>query len=166
MEPKELRKIMREDGVPMCEEEYLDVVTFMVEQGADMENNCSGRGGHPIDTLYRHTSSCSTAHILLLHHSHPRSGMTALNAAATVGFLPCVQYLKNASADFCKMDKIGHSPLHNAVEAGHLEVVESLISFGADVHQKTLSGRSLIDLTSLESIKQAIRDAGSENIDG
>ncbi len=50
------------------------------------------------------------------------------------------------------------TPLHYAVELSRLEVVQCLMSYGADINAKIDRGQTPFDVARKEEIKQAIRD--------
>ena len=55
----------------------------------------------------------------------------------------------------------GNTVLHEAAATGRLDVVEALLTNGADVSQINLSGNTALDYGSTESVRQALIDAGA-----
>ena len=67
---------------------------------------------------------------------------TALQAAASFGHLPIVQYLLQHGADLHKTDNRGLTVLHGAAQNGHIAVVRYLVEQGADKEMDNNNGFS------------------------
>ncbi len=69
------------------------------------------------------------------HRNHP------------AGFMPAVKYLvEECGADVNAIDQDGSTPLHNAAARGDVEMIEYLVSKGADVTIINVEGRSTADM--------------------
>jgi hypothetical protein len=63
-------------------------------------------------------------------------------------FLPAVQYLvEELGADVDERDGWGYTPLHYAASRGDNELIQYLVSQGADVGAITRLGQSVVDMT-------------------
>ena len=114
---------------------HLDVVQYLVEQGATMDK--TSNDGY----------------------------WTPLSIAAANGCLEVLRYLLEQGADRDKADIDGNSPLHDAARMGHLEVAMLLMSYGADLNARTNRGELPIDVAVTDEIKQAIRDEPRRRMD-
>ena len=139
-------------------EGHLEVVRYLVEQGANMEAVDSllltplGRAilwGHleVAQCLVQQGSTTGTS-----------NGRSVLHLAASLGHLKIVENLLDHGADRDIHDAWGRTPLHSAAVAGHLEIVQCLMSYGVDINAKNNEGQTPIDIARTEEIKQAIRD--------
>jgi ankyrin repeat protein len=66
--------------------------------------------------------------------SRDAQGRTPLFVAASYGNLEVAEALLNAKADPMARDMYGHQPMHQAVCADDLEMVDLLMSFGVSVN--------------------------------
>jgi hypothetical protein len=70
-----------------------------------------------------------------------------------------MEYLLDQGVNRDQLDKYNNTPLHLAAVNDHLEVVQCLMTYGADVNAKNNLGQTPLDAAETEEIKQAIRDA-------
>jgi len=96
-----------------------------------------------------------------VHGVEKTSGRTALHKAAFFGHTKTVQFLvKDCGLKLNAVDYNGDTPLHDAVKINNPEVVELLVSAGADLKIRNKQGKSVFDLakdyghTNLEPILQ------------
>lgn len=83
-----------------------------------------------------------------------------LQIAALEGFVDTVQYLLDQGCIVNCKNIEGDSPLMDAIENGHLEVVTQLLKAGADPRLRNGEGKDILDLVRPENDKDgAIRDA-------
>ena len=94
-----------------------------------------------------------------------RYGWTPLMIASWLGRLGVVRYLLEQGANRDKADVDGWTPLHRAACYDHLKTVKMLMSYGADLNARDKDGRSPIDVTTSETIRQAIRDEPRRRLD-
>lgn len=79
--------------------------------------------------------------------AYPAFGQTFLYLAVMQGDVPTTRVLLAAKADPNVTDSVeGAAPLHKAVEAGRLELVQVLVEAGADLTQKDNNGRTPLEL--------------------
>jgi ankyrin repeat protein len=71
-----------------------------------------------------------------------------LHRAARNGNLAAIGALLAEGLDINSVDHIGHTPLHLAVTAGHVEVIDRLVDAGADINAQA-SGEGWQDDTPL-----------------
>nr|VWP00534.1 Pre-mRNA-splicing ATP-dependent RNA helicase PRP28 (EC [Ganoderma boninense] len=77
----------------------------------------------------------------LTNDASPRTGLTALHAAASRGWLDIVKWLVEECGAIPDIeDKEGETALHKAALNGHLDVVKYLLPGKADVHAKDADG--------------------------
>ena len=118
---------------------HLEVVQYLVEQGASLDK----------DSYATHSTPLCTA----THHGH----------------LAIVRYLLEKGADKDKASIGGHNrqyrrqdtPLSYAVRRNHLEVAKLIMSYGAELDDCYLRDGRPIDLAISEEMRQAIRDEPS-----
>jgi uncharacterized protein len=74
-------------------------------------------------------------------------GITPLGIAACLGYYDPVACLIKAGADFNKAEKINlWPPVYAAVYHNHKDIVELLLTVGADIYTKDNSGRTALDI--------------------
>ena len=80
---------------------------------------------------------------------HPDFGQTALHAAVSAGAVACTAAILHAAAPskadsiICNLkDPKGSTPLHVACSLGNVELVELLVSHGAELSRKDAQGRT------------------------
>lgn len=88
-------------------------------------------------------------------HATSSSGATAFYRAVRAGSLGCLGLLYAAGSDINVLTWDKWTPLHEAVECWHDEMVEKLLELGADASVKTLDGATPLDMA---------RDMGNERI--
>ena len=118
-----------------ADNEHLDIIRYLVEQGADVEK-VDDEGNTPL--------------IYASDHGHLEAVQYLLEQGADRD--------KTASSD-------GFTPLHCAAQQGHLEITKLLMAYGADLNMRNNHGELPIDLTDNEEIKQAIRDEPRRRMD-
>jgi uncharacterized protein len=77
---------------------------------------------------------------------HVRPLHSAVTQAPAARALPVVQQLLHAGADVNVTKSGGYTPLHLAVNRDECELAETLLCFGADIHQRAGDGRSAWDV--------------------
>lgn len=95
-----------------------------------------------------------------------RNGSTPLCCASYKGFLHCVQWLvQSAGADFHQTtrDAYAITPLYAAAQEGHTQIVQFLISHGADYQSKNWqTGYSPLQISALQGHDDTVRCIASE----
>eukprot|EP00003_Mantamonas_plastica_P011109 TRINITY_DN2069_c0_g3_i1.p1 TRINITY_DN2069_c0_g3~~TRINITY_DN2069_c0_g3_i1.p1 ORF type:complete len:552 (+),score=193.78 TRINITY_DN2069_c0_g3_i1:1218-2873(+) len=120
---------------------HIDVVKFLIEQGADVCAQDYNIGRTPLFEAVNEGFD-EVAKILIQNNDQVvnmtnKSGVTALHVAAAKGREKCVQVLLEANADInARNNIIGTTPLHEAAERGHHKIVEMLLNYDADVDPK------------------------------
>jgi ankyrin repeat protein len=87
----------------------------------------------------------------------PRSGYSALHAAASIGSKPIAELLIKAGAPLNAQDRVGSTPLHKAVANRRLDVAQSLLDHKADPNVRDGNGR-----TPFELAKELVRSDSSQ----
>ena len=64
--------------------------------------------------------------------------------ACYYGHLTMVELLKERGASWLSRDKAGLSPLHWAVDGGHIDIVQYILNDGMDVSSKVLLMRIIL----------------------
>ena len=120
---------------------HLDVVSFLVEQGADMEM-ADDYGMTPLNR-----TCCND----FFQHNH----------------LDVVRYLLEQGADRDKPDNIGRTPLHYAaLLARNVKLAKLLMVYGADINARTNGGQLAVDMADEDDeIVQAILDEPRRRMD-
>jgi ankyrin repeat protein len=84
-------------------------------------------------------------------------GSTPAHLASCFGFLDIVEYLYRQKANFAICTNAGYSPLHLAVQEGHLNVVHFLLSHQCcNPNEKTKKGLSSLHLATLCNDQQMV----------
>jgi len=114
---------------------------YVAEPGKENEKDPSGlppvpEGGPSMTALHAATGAGFGAGFAANdHRNHP------------AGFMPAVKYLvEECGADVNARDHLGSVPLHNAASRGDVEMIEYLVSQGADVTPVTRRGQTTADM--------------------
>lgn len=102
---------------------YAEVVQFLIEHGADVDELCSKVSGEVVQFAIEHGASANNSHF----------GMTAVFKAAFGGHYDVVKILVEKGADIHRDWMNGQTVLHSAVESRSADVVEYLLDRGADI---------------------------------
>ena len=145
---------------------HLEIVKYLVQQGAYKEAfdcwdrtplYCAAGNGwlEMVRDLVGQGADSSFKNVF--------NGWTPLHAAAAGGYyMEIVEYMLNQGADRDQPSNHNNNgkniALHLAALNGRLEVVQCLMSYGADINAKDKKGKTALDVASTEEIKQAIRD--------
>ena len=92
-------------------------------------------------------------HSLLLSQANPdwinpadEDGDSLVGISAKTGKIPPLKWLLMFGANFRRPNRHGSAPLHEAVKAGSVLVVQLLVAANADPRQKDRDGRSALAL--------------------
>ena len=125
---------------------HLDVVKYLVSQGADV--NEAKNGWTP---LHR---AAARGHLDVVKYlvsqgadvnAKNNDGGTPFFMAAVHGHLDVVKYLVSQGADVNAEDNDGRTPLHWAAYNGELDIVKYLVSQGVDVNAEDDAGETPLD---------------------
>ncbi len=116
-------------------EAYLNVVTFLVEQGIDLGARLSETNQTPLFSAA--SRGCAGMVAVMLEGKVDLTArdawrLTPMHYASRHGHARVVELLVEAGADVNARDSYGFTPLHEAAEKGHLDVVRCLVEHGAD----------------------------------
>jgi|GEM_PF-2280733 len=142
-----LVNLVRRSVTPLClaiDFNHLDVAKHLLENGADTKLikpiflMLRARSPELIDLLHQYHVDINVA------NSH---GTTALMWHSNAGNLPVVKRLLElgAKTDLAAKE-CGNLPLHFTCRHGHLEVVQLLIEYGADVNAQSLNGNTALHI--------------------
>lgn len=127
-----------------------DIVELLIKRGANVNATDSGKGGTPLD--YAHWGDQEEVIETLNAHNgqreHEKGGKgigqsSLIHDAALDGDIDEVQRQLDAGVDPNLKSSKGATPLFYAVYGGHLEIVELLITRGADVNAVYLNNSVL-----------------------
>ena len=118
-----------------------DIVELLIERGANVNATDSGKGGTPLDYAHwgdqEEVIETLNAHNAQREHEKGGKGIgqsSLIHDAALDGDIDEVQRQLDAGVDPNLKSSKGATPLFYAVYGGHLEIVELLITRGADVN--------------------------------
>ena len=127
-----------------------DIVELLIERGANVNATDSGKGGTPLDYAcwgdQEEVIETLNAHNAQRQHEKGGKGIGQshlIHDAALDGDIDEVQRQLDAGVDPNLKSFKGATPLFYAVYGGHLEVVELLITRGADVNTMHLNNSVL-----------------------
>ena len=127
-----------------------DIVELLIERGANVNATDSGKGGTPLDYAYwgdqEEVIETLNAHNAQREHEKGGKGIgqsSLIHDAALDGDIDEVQRQLDAGVDPNLKSSKGATPLFYAVYGGHLEIVELLITRGADVNAVYLNNSVL-----------------------
>ena len=127
-----------------------DIVELLIERGANVNATDSGKGGTPLDYAYwgdqEEVIETLNAHNAQREHEKGGKGIgqsSLIHDAALDGDIDEVQRQLDAGVDPNLKSSKGATPLFYAVYGGHLEIVELLITCGADVNAVHLNNSVL-----------------------
>ena len=129
---------------------YNDIVELLIERGANVNATDSGKGGTPLDYAHwgdqEEVIETLNAHNAQREHEKGGKGIgqsSLIHDAALDGDIDEVQRQLDAGVDPNLKSSKGATPLFYAVYGGHLEIVELLITRGADVNAVYLNNSVL-----------------------
>ena len=127
-----------------------DIVELLIERGANVNATYSGKGATPLDYAHwgDHEEVIETLNAHNAQREHEKGGKgighsSVIHDAALDGDIDEVQRQLDAGVDPNLKSSKGATPLFYAVYKGHLEIVELLITRGADVNAVYLSNSVL-----------------------
>ena len=127
-----------------------DIVELLIERGANVNATDSGKGGTPLDYAHwgdqEEVIETLNAHNAQREHEKGGKGIgqsSLIHDAALDGDIDEVQRQLDAGVDPNLKSSKGATPLFYAVYGGHLEIVELLITRGADVNAVYLNNSVL-----------------------
>jgi len=131
-------------------EGHNDIVELLIERGANVNATDSGKGGTPLDYAHwgdqEEVIETLNAHNAQREHEKGGKGIgqsSLIHDAALDGDIDEVQRQLDAGVDPNLKSSKGATPLFYAVYGGHLEIVELLITRGADVNAVYLNNSVL-----------------------
>ena len=127
-----------------------DIVELLIERGANVNATDSGKGATPLDYAHwgDHEEVIETLNAHNAQREHEKGGKgigqsSLIHDAALDGDIDEVQRQLDAGVDPNLKSSKGATPLFYAVYGGHLEIVELLITRGADVNAVYLNNSVL-----------------------
>ena len=127
-----------------------DIVELLIERGANVNATDSGKGATPLDYAHwrDHEEVIETLNAHNAQREHEKGGKgiaqsSLIHDAALDGDIDEVQRQLDAGVDPNLKSYKGATPLFYAVYGGHLEIVELLITRGADVNALYLNNSVL-----------------------
>jgi len=127
-----------------------DIVELLIERGANVNATDSGKGATPLDYAHwrDHEEVIETLNAHNAQREHEKGGKgighsSVIHDAALDGDIDEVQRQLDAGVDPNLKSSKGATPLFYAVYEGHLEIVELLITRGADVNAVYLNNSVL-----------------------
>jgi len=129
-----------------------EIIEDLIKNGAKINENIdtigtplhvsAGKGNlDVVHTLIEHNANVNVFN----DDKNNKNKKTPLMLAADRGFLQIVRALLKNKANVNTCDTNGILAIHMAARSGHLEVVQELIGFGANVIHKSNDGQSVID---------------------
>ena len=106
--------------------------TLSSDQGSEVEEDKDTKASFPIDAPSRAQQSRRKSRVF----KRNEKGETLLHIAAVEANVGLVEQLIKEGADILAQDHCGWTPLHEASNRGHLDVVRVLVSHGANVNDK------------------------------
>ncbi len=117
-----------------------DAVDLLIDRGADLEATDTEYGATPIGWANE------KGHMDLVRHIRARGAHVSLHMASAFGFLDDVRRLAGEHPDQVNL-LVGYgAPLHLAALWGHAEVVEHLLSIGADASRRNQDGELAVTI--------------------
>jgi len=127
-----------------------DIVELLIERGANVNATDSGKGATPLDYAHwrDHEEVIETLNAHNAQREHEKGGKgigqsSLIHDAALDGDIDEVQRQLDVGVDPNLKSSKGATPLFYAVYGGHLEIVELLITRGADVNAVYLNNSVL-----------------------
>ncbi len=125
----------------------LDMVKYLIEQGADIEH-CTFRGTSPL-LIAAYNGHFEVVQYLITHnanvnHVKQSTGETALILAAQKGHFDLVKYLIEKGAEVNAKTHNGTTALFNAGLNAHLEMVKYLCSKHAKIDKVNFDGQDVV----------------------
>ena len=146
---------LNDDDCPLiraCKKSNLEMVKFLLDQGADPDLNQYNEGCRPIDSAL--LVSCELGDIeivrLLIERNAPieisgHRNWSPLMMAIDQGYLEIVRFLVDNRADIKSHFFKGKTPLIEAVIAGHIDIVKFLVSQNVDINAADEQGNTALD---------------------
>ncbi|XP_063408495.1 espin-like [Mytilus trossulus] len=132
-----------------CQYGHLEILKYLVEKNANMKMksfdgmsyvHAASQGGHldVVKWLVKE-QGCNA-------NDRDLDGASCLHFAATNGRASVVAWMMKEGGAKVTLDNLGGSPLHNAAELGHFEVIKALLDNGCDVNITDNDGLTAAEL--------------------
>ncbi|CAG2189469.1 unnamed protein product [Mytilus edulis] len=132
-----------------CQYGHLEILKYLVEKNANMKMksfdgmsyvHAASQGGHLAVVKWLVKEQGCNA------NDRDLDGASCLHFAATNGRASVVAWMMKEGGAKVTLDNLGGSPLHNAAELGHFEVIKALLDNGCDVNITDNDGLTAAEL--------------------